>query len=1589
MPKEFRPEEEVDSSQMQDIFDNSVPAYPTTEARTDDLITPVTDLTIQVPETEIEDGFQSSIGGTNRSYDVYNTNEHKPWRRLTVGETGLLQVIVTDESIEEDTSGTVFMRFRAWLCTSRATITSFTDPTYILDPSDLEGRVIKVDFRAVEYDPRPYPERDLLGSFTEARAHSDFNPLQGTLTWRDDDLSIVKFIDIDVYSNPEDRGNLPDGRPRTERFQIELFNFRGVKPLKDIGIGTIASTQLPSLRLEDVNIQTGRTSATDPNIGIKTYTVPISLSQAPGVDVNINIFTEDDTAIGTGDNNDYIPFNRNITIKANATVPESPVTGTLPNQILEATERFYVRAIPVAGDNPPILFSKPRAAINIVGQALRPRLSAPATEYGPGRGGGKPTTLYLYVNCSPAPDADSGPVTLDWRTDDFKYLTSAADAKPDYHYIKARGRLTFEIGESRKAIEIQTTWNYVAIPGSDDLSERRQDVQLSIDFWRHSSNAELAAEEGYINLFGETGDDADPIFTSTNVEVVEGRPIIVRGNLSTIPAPSRPATVNWTIRTTGRDGNAEPGVHYNPANTSGSFVFAGGTRNLDRSIRIPTIQTPGATIPNPRFFTVVFSEPVGGGNVEIETGRITCTIREAGTTASLPLVTISDLTVTEQPLGLRSYNLALTLSDKPPENTQEYYLDYATEQGTASPNINYEPITRSRARWTAQGTDFVFPVNITIIPEPISVPKQFSIKFGTAVRGGSQSGNLEISSDTAIITIRPRRVTDTGLPSMSVSDVRVRDDAGNAELTLSLSKAALPNTSVDYVTRDGTGKAGTNYTRVSSTANWRTGNRDITISIPIQPDDSNTLDHTFDVLFSGAENCTLADSQATVTILNTGTVRPPPEPEEPPSVGIADSRIQVPTSGTARGTLTISTSRTVNYPITGRINTFNGTAIAGTNYNALSNVAWTIPANSSSVTVPYVVRSTAITANVTFTATFTIDSGVDATIRDSTATITITTAAEPVTLRVEDLDLTDSSRTGNANVIVTRTGDLSPITFDLQTVNVSGGAIAGTHYTAIPRRQFSMGQGDTSLTVPIALATPTSRVPIQRFILRASNLSSGTINKADGTITLPAYNPPVVRVPEVSISNDGAVSEPGPGQTAKSVFTIKLNEVATENISGTFWTEYINSAVADVDYGSISPRQPLRWSIGRGSISTKVEVNILPDTVQEGRERFRGRIALDRGVNARITDDSASGVIDNRAAGVSLSVADFTASERGGRIRVPVTKSGTTNERVFFEAETYDTNSATDGEDYRGISRWRAAIQPDRSSVDIPIDTLLRGAQGIENFGLRITNPEGGATIDDGNALITLPSTEGVPVFLPPPIISVSFSSDALSSYGTLSVNYPIVIAVPVDSDITGSYRTGLTGTSFTLPRPGRPSVREVEWSRSRSGLWRIPAGSTRTIVPALVYRQSVGAARWITITAAVLISAAAAFAVAFAGIAAVAGTSTLVGSIGATNVVFTSTFGTYTVTMAGAMTTTVAGTSVGLTAAGAALSGGMAAAAGLGLGSTVAVGNQSIDSGDADILLRGFDCVRGGNIRASAEISNVRGPGLSGERASSSTTLG
>lgn len=113
---------------------------------------------------------------------------------------------------------------------------------------------------------------------------------------------------------------------------------------------------------------------------------------------------------------------------------------------------------------------------------------------------------------------------------------------------------------------------------------------------------------------------------------------------------------------------------------------------------------------------------------------------------------------------------------------------------------------------------------------------------------------------TAVVTI-----LDDDNPALTVNDIRVSENAGNAVLTLTRG-SGVGTASVQYTTANGTATAGSDYTSRTGTVTFAAGVTSQTISIPLINDTAGEANETFQVNFSNPVGLTLPDPSATVTI---------------------------------------------------------------------------------------------------------------------------------------------------------------------------------------------------------------------------------------------------------------------------------------------------------------------------------------------------------------------------------------------------------------------------------------------------------------------------------------------------------------------------------------------------------------------------------------------------------------------------------------------------------------------------------------------------------------------------------------------------
>ncbi len=309
-------------------------------------------------------------------------------------------------------------------------------------------------------------------------------------------------------------------------------------------------------------------------------------------------------------------------------------------------------------------------------------------------------------------------------------------------------------------------------------------------------------------------------------------------------------------------------------------------------------------------------------------------------------------------------------------STQPITVQYATVDGTAKAGSDYTAASGTITFAAGQTSQTVaVPVVRDLVMESTeSFTLQLSNPSGATLSRASATGTIT-DDDTA--TPPP--------PSVSIGNVSVNEgNSGTttARFTVTLSAAASGPVTVAYQTANGTATAGSDYTAKSGTLTFAAGETSKTIDVLVTGDTQVESDETFSVRLTSATGATIATAQATGTIKNDD--QPPPLP----TISIGNATVTEGNSGTVNMTFTVTLSQAATSPVTVQYATADGTATAGSDYNAASGTL-TFAAGQTSKTITVAVRGdTLVEGTETFRVVLSNATG--ATIASGTGTGTIT-----------------------------------------------------------------------------------------------------------------------------------------------------------------------------------------------------------------------------------------------------------------------------------------------------------------------------------------------------------------------------------------------------------------------------------------------------------------------------------------------------------------------------------------------------------------------------------------------------------------------
>jgi hypothetical protein len=452
------------------------------------------------------------------------------------------------------------------------------------------------------------------------------------------------------------------------------------------------------------------------------------------------------------------------------------------------------------------------------------------------------------------------------------------------------------------------------------------------------------------------------------------------------------------------------------------------------------------------------------------------------------------------------------------------------------------------------------------------------------------------------------------LPQLSIADVTVSEDnAGTKTFAFTVSldgPAPSGGVTFDIATANGTATtADGDYVASSLTAvTIPEDSTTYTFNVTVNGDTKDEVDETFFVNLTNVTGATLADAQAVGTIVNDDT---------PPTLSIGDVTLVEGDTGTTAFTFTVSLSAASGKTVAVSYATADGTALAGSDYTAVSDTLTFAPGETSKTVTVTVTGDTVSEDDQTFFVNLT--SPANATIADSQAVGTITNDDAAPTLSVGDVTLVE----GNAGTTsFTFTVSLSGASDAAVMVNYAtsdGTALAGSDYTAASDTLI-FAPGETSKTVTVLVTGETVFEQDQTFFLNLSSPTNATI--ADGQAVGTIANDdaaPTLSIDDVTASEaDGTmtftVTRTGASEVAASVDYATADDTAVSVAGGLGTPDFVATSGALTFSASLSATE-----------TQTITVTVNDDNVVEPSKQFF--VNLFSAADATIADSQSVGTI--------------------------------------------------------------------------------------------------------------------------------------------------------------------------------------------------------------------------------------------------------------------------------------------------------------------------------------------------------------------------
>jgi hypothetical protein len=328
---------------------------------------------------------------------------------------------------------------------------------------------------------------------------------------------------------------------------------------------------------------------------------------------------------------------------------------------------------------------------------------------------------------------------------------------------------------------------------------------------------------------------------------------------------------------------------------------------------------------------------------------------------------------------------------------------------------------------------------------------------------------------------------------LSIADTAVVEgNAGTAEavFTVTLSEPSSQVVTVDFATGNGTAAAGSDYQATSGTLTFAPGQTSQLVSVLVNGDVLHEASETFLVTLTGASNASIADGQGVGTIT---------DDDAAPVVSVGDVSVAEGQSGTTAASFVVSLSAASGLPVTVGFATGNGTAAAGSDYQAASGTLTFTPGQTSRMVSVLVNGDTLQEANETFLLN--LSAPTNASIGDGQGVGTITNDDGPPQLAINDVAATEGNggtKTLTFTVTLAPPSGL-PVTVGWATADNT--ATAGSDYAA-GSGSLSFAPGETSKSVGVQVTGDTASEPDETFRVTLGGATNAVVADAEGIGTI-------------------------------------------------------------------------------------------------------------------------------------------------------------------------------------------------------------------------------------------------------------------------------------------------------------------------------------------------------------------------------------------------------------------------------------------------------------------------------------------------------